>query len=54
MICGFNRLLLAGKIEPDYHVLEHLSKIATEMQLPAVECLDLLVKNDKESRSINL
>ena len=45
---------LAGRIEPDYSVLEHLSKNATKMQLLTVECLDLLVKNENELRSMNL
>jgi hypothetical protein len=46
---------LAGKIEPEHSVLKHLSKIAAEMPLPVVECLDkILVKNENEPRSITL
>ncbi len=46
---------LAGKIEPEHSVLEHLSKIAAEMPLPVVECLDkILVKDENEPRSITL
>jgi hypothetical protein len=45
---------IAGKIEPDYSVLKQLSKIAAKMQLPAVECLKILVENENEIRSITL
>lgn len=40
---------LAGKVEPDYLVLERLSEIATEMPLLAIECLEQIVKGEKEN-----
>ena len=45
---------LAGKIEPEHSVLKHLSKIAAEMPLLVVECLDeIFVKNENEHKIYN-
>ena len=45
-------IMIAGKVEPDYHVLECLSKISAEMPEIVVECLELIVKDNKEDLEI--
>jgi hypothetical protein len=46
-------LKLAGSIEPDYQVIERLATLASSMPILTVECLDFMVKGEKEGWGIH-